>query len=182
MLARADQAELWLRAEACRQARHDVLEVALGLPGAAAPLLSEIDAAHSVVEAAERVAASAGLARARPARQALARAYSAEKAVLNRAGFESWSHFALRRIDVLAVPAAHAALRQAEEKLARAEASWKVMAGDIDVDVAFAAREAIETHALPPEAESSAPGMAPVPVAPVGVGVQVPVLSEVATA
>lgn len=179
-LARADPDDLWRRADECQAARRRVVEVAFGLPGSGAALLAEIDAAHAVVEAAERAAAAVGPVGARSARRALDEAYAAEKAVANRAGFESWSHFALRRIDALVVPAVAAAVQQAEAELLRAEAAWRAVAGDVDVEVAYAAREAIEAHARPSGAHAAPTRSVVVPAG--ATDVQAPALSEVARA
>lgn len=178
LLARADQGELWRRAEDYRRARHRVLEVAHGLPASAVGLLEEIEAAHAVVEAAERAAEAAGPARSRAARRTLDEAYAAEKAVVNRAGFESWTHFVLRRVDALVVPALIDALRRAEAEEIRAGAAWRAVAGDVDVDVAFAAREAIEDAARP--TEEGAPRTVPVGDVAAAAGALAPGLSVAA--
>lgn len=181
-LAQLDQVELWRRADRLHQARDRVCELSSGLPGAARSLLAEIDAAHRAVEAAERALVTARLPlRRAAARRALDGAYAAEQSVLNRAGFSSWSAFALRRIGAAIDPKIIASLVEAERELARATAAWRTVSEGLDVDVALAARPEVEAIVAGPSRVSrraAAPTEAPaasrsvtawVPVSPAAV-------------
>lgn len=177
--AQLDQDELWRRADRLRQARERVCELSSGLPGAARSLLAEIDAAHVAVEAAERALDAARLPiRMAAARRALDQAYAAEQAVLIRAGFSSWTAFALRRIGAAIDPEVIASLAEAEHELARATAAWRTVSEGIDVDVALAVRAevaAILAGPTPVSRRAAAPAVAP--AAPRTVSAWVPVSS-----
>lgn len=164
-LAQLDQDALWARAERLRRASDRACTLAHGLPGAARAMLAEIDSAHAAVEAAEQAMEAARLpGRIAAARRDLARAYAAEQAVMARAGFRSWTAFALRRVDLAVDPDATAALAAAEWELSRARAAWQVVSEGIDVDVALAARADVEALLAPSPAPSPAPAPAPAQV------------------
>ncbi|HLJ08545.1 MAG TPA: hypothetical protein VKX24_08400, partial [Acidimicrobiia bacterium] len=149
-LARLPHTELWNRAEAVRAARVRAAELSMGLGGAGqhGALVAEIEAAHQVVEEAERdVAATRVKALAMKARRRLAQAREEEQAVLARAGFVSWLAFQMRRIDVLLEPDALEALRVAELEHQVAAVAWTDLAGDVDPDAALAARDEIGRYA-----------------------------------
>jgi hypothetical protein len=149
-LARLPHTELWNRAEAVRAARVRAAELSMGLGGAGqhGALVAEIEAAHQVVEEAERdVAATRVKALAVNTRRRLAQAREEEQAVLARAGFVSWLAFQMRRIDVLLEPDALEALRVAELEHQVAAVAWSDLAGDVDPDAALAARDEIGRYA-----------------------------------
>ena len=149
-LARLSHTELWNRAGTVRAARVRAAELSMGLGGAGqhGALVAEIEAAHQVVEEAERdVAATRVKALAVKARRRLAQAREEEQAVLARAGFVSWLAFQMRRIDVLLEPDALEALRVAELEHQVAAVAWTDLAGDVDPDAALAARDEIERYA-----------------------------------
>jgi len=149
-LARQPHGDLWTRAEAVRAARTRAAELSMGLGGAGqhGALVAEIEAAHQVVEEAEReVAATKVKALAVKARRRLAQARDEEQAVLGKAGFVSWLAFQMRRIDVLLEPDAVEALRVAELEHQVAAVAWAELAGDVDPEAALAARDEIERFA-----------------------------------
>ena len=149
-LARQHLPELWARAERVTAAgtRADELSMGLGGAGQHGALVAEIEAAHEVVEEAEReVDAIRVKALAVSARRKLAKAREDEEAVLSRAGFVSWLAFQMRRIDVLLEPDAVEALRVAELEHQVASVAWAELAGDVDPEAALAARPEIESYA-----------------------------------
>jgi len=149
-LARQPHTELWNRAAAVRAARTRAAELSMGLGGAGqhGALVAEIEAAHQVVEEAEREVASTRIkALAMKARHRLTQAREQEQAVLAKAGFVSWLAFQMRRIDVLLEPDALEALRVAEIEHQVAAVAWAELAGDVDPDAALAARDEIERYA-----------------------------------
>ena len=150
-LARQDQPELWARAERVTAAGTRAAELSIGLGGAGqhGALVAEIEAAHQLVEEAERDVDGAKVkALAVAARRKLAKAQEDEQAVLSRAGFVSWLAFQMRRIDVLLEPDAVEALRVAELEHQVAQVAWAELAGDVDPVSALAARDEIEGYAV----------------------------------
>ena len=146
-LARQQHPELWARAERVTAARTRAAELSMGLGGAGqhGALVAEIEAAHQIVEEAEREVASTRIkALAVAARRRLAKAKEDEQAVLARAGFVSWLAFQMRRIDVLLEPDALEAMRVAELEHQVAAVAWAELAGDVDPEAALAARAEIE--------------------------------------
>ena len=151
ILARKDQAELWARAERVTAAGTRAAELSIGLGGAGqhGALVAEIEAAHQLVEEAEREVDGAKVkALALAARRKLAKAREHEEAVLSQAGFVSWLAFQMRRIDVLLEPDAVEALRVAELEHQVAQVAWAELAGDVDPEEALAARDEIEGYAV----------------------------------
>jgi hypothetical protein len=149
-LARQPHPELWMRAERVTAARTRASELSMGLGGAGqhGALVAEIEAAHQVVEEAEREVASTRIKTlAVAAKRRLAKAKEDEQAVLAKAGFVSWLAFQMRRIDVLLEPDALEALRVAELEHQVAAVAWAELAGDVDPEAALAAREEIERYA-----------------------------------
>jgi hypothetical protein len=149
-LARQHHPELWTRAERVTAAGTRAAELSIGLGGAGqhGPLVAEIEAAHQLVEEAEReVDAARVKAWAISAKRKLAKAREDEQAVLSRAGFVSWLAFQMRRIDVLLEPDAVEALRVAELEHQVASVAWAELAGDVDPEAALAARDEIERYA-----------------------------------
>jgi hypothetical protein len=121
----------------------------LGGAGQHGALVAEIEAAHQVVEEAERELASTRVkALAVKARHRLAQAREHEQTVLAKAGFVSALAFQMRRIDVLLEPDALEALRVAELEHQVAAVAWAELAGDVDPDAALAARDEIERYAV----------------------------------
>jgi hypothetical protein len=119
----------------------------LGGAGQHGALVAEIEAAHQIVEEAERDVDGARIkALAVPAKRRLAKAKEDELAVLTRAGFVSWLAFQMRRIDVLLEPDALEALRVAELEQQVAAVAWAELAGDVEPDAALAARAEIERY------------------------------------
>lgn len=150
-LARQHHPELWARAERVIAAGTRAAELSIGLGGAGqhGALVAEIEAAHHVVEEAEREVDSAKVrSLAMAAKRRLARAQEDEQAVLSRAGFVSWLAFQMRRIDVLLEPDAVEALRVAELEHQAAQVAWAELAGDVDPEAALAARAEIEGYAV----------------------------------
>ncbi|HVW32496.1 MAG TPA: hypothetical protein VHL53_08160, partial [Acidimicrobiia bacterium] len=148
-LARQAHPDLWARAERVTAARKRVDELSMGLGGAGqhGALVAEIEAAHQLVEEAEReVEAARVKALAVAAKRRLARAREDETAVLDRAGFVSWLSFQMRRIDVLLEPDALEALRVAELEHQVAAVAWAELAGDVAPDAALAAQAEIERY------------------------------------
>ncbi|MGH9008958.1 MAG: hypothetical protein ACRDYF_03825, partial [Acidimicrobiia bacterium] len=149
-LARQDQPELWARAERVTAAGTRAAELSMGLGGAGqhGALVAELEAAHQLVEVAERdVDAARVKALAMAVKRKLAKAREDEQAVLSRAGFVSWLAFQMRRIDVLLEPDAVEALRVAELEHQVAAVAWAELAGDVDPEAALAARDEIERYA-----------------------------------
>lgn len=149
-LARQHHPELWARAERVAAAGTRAAELSIGLGGAGqhGALVAEIEAAHHLVEEAEREVDSAKVkALAMTAKRKLAKAQEDEQAVLNRAGFVSWLAFQMRRIDVLLEPDAVEAMRVAELEHQVAQVAWAELAGDVDPEAALAARAEIEAYA-----------------------------------
>ena len=149
-LARQHHPELWARAERVTAAGTRAAELSMGLGGAGqhGALVAEIEAAHQVVEEAEReVDAARVKALAMAAKRKLAKAREDEQAVLDRAGFVTWLAFQMRRIDVLLEPDAVEALRVAELEHQVAAVAWAELAGDVDPEAALAARAEIERYA-----------------------------------
>jgi hypothetical protein len=150
VLARQQHRELWARAERVTAARTRAAELSIGLGGAGqhGALVAEIEAAHQVVEEAERdVEATRIKALAVAAKRRLAKAHEDEQAVLAKAGFVSWLAFQMRRIDVLLEPDALEAMRVSELEHQVAAVAWAELAGDVDPEAALAAREEIERYA-----------------------------------
>ena len=150
-LARQHHPELWVRAERVTAAGTRAAELSIGLGGAGqhGALVAEIEAAHQIVEEAEReVDAAKVKALAGAARRKLAKAQEDEEAVLNRAGFVSWLAFQMRRIDVLLEPDALEAMRVAELEHQVAQVAWAELAGDVDPEAALAARAEIEGYTV----------------------------------
>ncbi|HEV7864917.1 MAG TPA: hypothetical protein VGR20_19605, partial [Acidimicrobiia bacterium] len=148
-LARQQHPELWPRAERVTTVRTRAAELSMGLGGAGqhGALVAEIEAAHQIVEEAERDVDGARIkALAVPAKRRLAKAKEDELAVLTRAGFVSWLAFQMRRIDVLLEPDALEALRVAELEQQVAAVAWAELAGDVEPDAALAARAEIERY------------------------------------
>jgi hypothetical protein len=149
-LARQHHPELWTRAERVTAAGTRAAELSIGLGGAGqhGALVAELEAAHQLVEEAEReVDAAKVKALAMAAKRKLAKAREDEQAVLSRAGFVSWLAFQMRRIDVLLEPDAVEALRVAELEHQVASVAWAELAGDVDPEAALAARAEIEEYA-----------------------------------
>jgi hypothetical protein len=149
-LARQQHPELWPRAERVTAARTRAAELSMGLGGAGqhGALVAEMEAAHQIVEEAERDVASARIKTlAVAAKRRLAKAEEEEQAVLHRAGFVSWLAFQMRRIDVLLEPDALEALRVAELEHQVASVAWAELAGDVEPDAALAARAEVERYA-----------------------------------
>jgi hypothetical protein len=149
-LARQHHPELWARAERVTAVGTRAAELSMGLGGAGqhGALVAEIEAAHQVVEEAEReVDAVKVKALAVGAKRKLAKAREDEQAVLRRAGFVSWLAFQMRRIDVLLEPDAVEALRVAELEHQVASVAWAELAGDVHPEAALAARAEIEGYA-----------------------------------
>jgi len=143
-------AELWQRAERATAARTRAAELSMGLGGSGrhGDLVAEIEAAHQVVEEAERDVAGARIKTlAVAAKRRLAQAREAEQAVLAKAGFVSWLAFQMRRIDVLLEPDAVEAMRVAELEHQVAAVAWAELAGDVDPEAALAVRAEIERYA-----------------------------------
>jgi hypothetical protein len=150
-LARQHHPELWARAERVTAAGTRAAELSIGLGGAGqhGALVAEIEAAHQLVEEAEREVDGAKVkALAGAARRKLAKAQEDEQEVLNRAGFVSWLSFQMRRIDVLLEPDALEAMRVAELEHQVAQVAWAELAGDVDPEAALAARDEIEGYAV----------------------------------
>jgi hypothetical protein len=148
-LARHEHPELWARAERVTAAGTRAAELSMGLGGAGqhGALVAEIEAAHTIVEEAERELDGAKVkALAMAAKRRLATALEDEQVVLARAGFVSWLAFQMRRIDVLLEPDALEALRVAELEHQVASVAWAELAGDVDPDAAHAARDEIERY------------------------------------
>ena len=149
-LARQHHPELWSRAEQATASGTRAAELSMGLGGAGqhGALVAEIEAAHQVVEEAEREVDSARVkVLAVASKRKLANAREDEQAVLDRAGFVTWLAFQMRRIDVLLEPDAVEALRVAELEHQVASGAWAELAGDVDPEVALAARAEIEGYA-----------------------------------
>jgi hypothetical protein len=149
-LARQHHPELWARAERVSAVGTRASELSMGLGGAGqhGALVAEMEAAHQIVERAEReVDAARVKALAMTAKRKLAKARADEEAVLRRAGFVSWLAFQMRRIDVLLEPDAVEALRVAELEHQVASVAWAELAGDVDPEAALAARAEIEGYA-----------------------------------
>jgi hypothetical protein len=149
-LARQHHPELWTRAERVTAAGIRAAELSIGLGGAGqhGALVAEIEAAHQLVEEAEReIDAAKVKAWALAAKRKLAKAREDEQAVLSRVGFVSWLAFQMRRIDVLLEPDAVEALRVAELEHQVASVAWAELAGDVDPEAALAARDEIERYA-----------------------------------
>jgi len=149
-LARQQHPELWARAERVTAARTRAAELSIGHGGAGqhGALVAEIEAAHQVVEEAERDVESTRIKTlAVAAKRRLAKAHEDEQAVLARAGFVSWLAFQMRRIDVLLEPDALEAMRVAELEHQVAAVAWAELAGDVDPEAALAARAEIERYA-----------------------------------
>jgi hypothetical protein len=149
-LARQHHPELWARAERVTAVGTRAAELSMGLGGAGqhGALVAEMEAAHQIVEEAEReVDAVKVKALAVGAKRKLAKAREDELAVLRRAGFVSWLAFQMRRIDVLLEPDAVEALRVAELEHQVASVAWAELAGDVDPEAALAARAEIEGYA-----------------------------------
>ncbi|MEW6474929.1 MAG: hypothetical protein AB1679_21975 [Actinomycetota bacterium] len=149
-LARHRHPELWARAERVAAAGTRAAELSMGLGGAGqhGALVAEIEAAHQIVEEAEREVEGAKVkALAVAAKRRLAKALEDEQVVLNKAGFVSWLAFQMRRIDVLLEPDAVEALRVAELEHQVAAVAWAELAGDVDPEAALAARDEIERYA-----------------------------------
>ena len=149
-LARQPHPELWDRAERASAARTRAAELSMGLGGSGrhGDLVAEIEAAHQVVEEAEREVAGARIkALAMAAKRRQAQALEAEQAVLAKAGFVSWLAFQMRRIDVLLEPDAVEAMRVAELEHQVAAVAWAELAGDVDPEAALAAKAEIERYA-----------------------------------
>ena len=149
-LARQHQPELWARAERVTAAGTRAAELSIGLGGAGqhGALVAEIEAAHQLVEEAEREVDGAKVkALAGAARRKLAKAQEDEHAVLTRAGFVSWLSFQMRRIDVLLEPDALEAMRVAELEHQVAQVAWAELAGDVAPAAALAVRAEIESYA-----------------------------------
>ena len=150
-LARQHHPELWTRAERVTAAGTRAAELSMGLGGAGqhGALVAELEAAHQIVEVAEReVDAAPVKALARAAKRKLAKARDDERAVLSRAGFVSWLAFQMRRIDVLLEPDAVEALHVAELEHQVASVAWAELAGDVEPEAALAARAEIEGYAV----------------------------------
>jgi hypothetical protein len=142
--------ELWARAEQATAAGTRAAELSMGLGGAGqhGALVAEIEAAHQLVEEAEREVEHAKVkALAVAAKRKLAKAREDEEAVLQRTGFVSWLAFQMRRIDVLLEPDAVEALRVAELEHQVASVAFAELAGDVDPEAALAARAEIESYA-----------------------------------
>jgi hypothetical protein len=149
-LARQHHPELWTRAERVTAAGTRAAELSIGLGGAGqhGALVAELEAAHQIVEEAEREVDSARVkALAMAAKRKLAKAREEEQVVLRRAGFVSWLAFQMRRIDVLLEPDAVEALRVAELEHQVAAVAWAELAGDVDPEAALGARSEIEGYA-----------------------------------
>ncbi|HZI38534.1 MAG TPA: hypothetical protein VFF24_09530, partial [Acidimicrobiia bacterium] len=149
-LARQHHPELWARAERVTAAGTRAAELSIGLGGAGqhGALVAEVEAAHQLVEEAEREVDGAKVkALAVAARRKLAKAQEDEQAVLTRAGFVSWLSFQMRRIDVLLEPDALEAMRVAELEHQVAQVAWAELAGDVAPEAALAARAEIESYA-----------------------------------
>jgi hypothetical protein len=149
-LARQQHPELWTRAEQAKAAGTRAAELSMGLGGAGhhGALAAEIEAAHQLVEEAEREVDHAKVkALAGAAKRKLAKAREDEEAVLQRAGFVSWLAFQMRRIDVLLEPDAVEALRVAELEHQVASVAFAELAGDVRPEDALAARDEIESYA-----------------------------------
>lgn len=149
-LARQRHPELWPRAEGVTAAGTRAAELSMGLGGAGqhGALIAEIEAAHAIVEEAEREVFHAKVKTlAVAAKRKLAKALEDEQVVLNKAGFVTWLAFQMRRIDVLLEPDAVEALRVAELEHQVAAVAWAELAGDVDPEAALAARDEIERYA-----------------------------------
>ena len=149
-LARQQHPELWARAERVTAAGTRAAELSMGLGGAGqhGALVAELEAAHAVVEEAERELYGAKVKTlAMAAKRRLANALEDEQVVLAKAGLVSWLAFQMRRIDVLLEPDALEALRVAELEHQVASVAWAELAGDVDPDAALAARDEIERYA-----------------------------------
>ena len=149
-LARQHHPELWIRAERVTAAGTRAAELSIGLGGAGqhGALVAELEAAHQLVEEAEREVDHARVkALAMSAKRKLAKARDDEQAVLSRTGFGSWLAFQMRRIDVILEPNAVEALRVAELEHQVAAVAWTELAGDVDPEEALAARTEIEGYA-----------------------------------
>jgi len=151
-LARQQHPELWARAEQATAAGTRAATLSMGLGGAGqhGALVAEIEAAHQLVEEAERDVDHAKVkALAVAAKRKLVKAREDEEAVLQRAGFVSWLAFQMRRIDVLLEPDAVEALRVAELEHQVASVAFAELAGvDVDPEEALAARAEIESYAV----------------------------------
>jgi len=150
VLARQPHSELWARAERVTAVGTRAAELSMGLGGAGqhGALVAELEAAHQIVEQAEReIDAAKVKTLALTAKRKLAKAREDEQAVLSRAGFVSWLAFQMRRIDVLLEPDAVEAMRVAELEHQVAAVAWAELAGDVDPEAALAARDEIEGYA-----------------------------------
>ena len=150
-LANQHHPELWTRAERVTAAGTRAAELSIGLGGAGqhGALVAEMEAAHQLVEEAEREVDAARLkALAMAGKRKLSKAREEERAVLSRAGFDSWLAFQMRRIDVLLEPDAVEAMRVAELEHQVAQVAWAELAGDVDPEAALAARAEIEGYAV----------------------------------
>ena len=148
LLAAIDQDELWRQARELQEAQHRVTELSFGLSPDARRLMNEIEAAHAAVEAAERRADSARFpGRGGAAKRELALAKAAEYEVLQLAGFDSWLGFQLRRLDALIDPDTVEDTQAAKADWGRAMAAWQVVAPNVGVEEALAARGEIESRA-----------------------------------
>jgi len=144
-LAAIDQEQLWRRAHELQQAEHRLGELAFGLSAAARRLMGDIEAAHAAVEAAERRVVSVRFpGRSGPAKRELERALGAEQEVLQRAGFDSWLGFQLRRLDALVDPDTIEDTQAAKADWDRAVVAWRAVAPGVDVVEALAAQAEIE--------------------------------------
>jgi hypothetical protein len=148
-LARLEQKDLWDRADEVLQTRQRAGEIAIGLGGGGSQaLVQEIDAAHALVDDAERAVDGAKVqALAMKGRRRLAKALERERIVLERAGFPTYLAFQMRRIDALIDANARETLQVAELEYQLSLKSWHEIASDVDVDEALLSRTEIERYA-----------------------------------